>query len=147
MIHDRVKSSYAHEFSDTIDQAWDTILERQVDGYACFYFLNEVAEGVTYAHDYDVLRVRAIPADFDHGIPTEWHTLPDLLVHTSPGRGQALWKVTQDFPLKEFKPVCRRIIAKYGSDPAVCNLSRILRLPGTNHLKAEPKLVTFERLR
>ena len=147
MIDDKkTRALPAKEFTDTIDQAWPMITGLQAEGYACFYFLNEVgADAGQYARDADVTRVRAIPADFDQGLPRTWHTLPDLLVHTSPNKGQALWLGNLPTP-ENFKSACRRIIARYGSDPAVCNLSRILRLPGSLHLKGEPHLVTYERL-
>jgi AAA domain len=46
----------------------------------------------------------------------------------------------------DFREAQQRLIAHYSSDPLVCNRSRVLRLPGTLHLKdpANPQLVTFE---
>lgn len=147
LIHDKDRKREVFEFTDEVKHAWDYILARQAEGYGVFYFLNEVKVGTAgYATDKDVTRVRAIPADFDKGLPElyEWHTPPTLVVHTSPGKGQALWVET--VPLAEFKPLCRRLIARYDSDPAVQNLSRVLRLPGSLHLKGEPTLVTYVRL-
>lgn len=147
MIHDSERGRASHEFSGTLDECWPRILELQSQGYGCFYFMNwirDLPDG-TFATDADVQAVRVFAADFDHGIPEEWewHLHPDLLVYTSEGRGQALWRNETTLPPSEFKSVQRRLIAHYGSDPAVQNLSRILRLPGTLHLKREPRLVTF----
>ena len=143
MIHDKDKSRRAPEFTGRIDNVWLEIAAFQADGYGCFYFLNEVPLEVVYATDQDVTRVRALPADFDNGLPTVWHAKPNIIVHTSAGRGQALW-LTPGLPVEVFKPLCKRIIAYYpGADPAVCNLSRVLRLPGSLHLKREPTLVTY----
>jgi hypothetical protein len=146
LIHDKIRGQnlFVREFTDTIEKAWPLLLAVQSEGYAVFYVLNETRpKPMGYVTDADVTRVRAIPADFDNGIPTAWHSKPDIIVRTSAGKGQALWLTS--VPLKNFKPICRRIIAYYHSDPAVCNLSRILRLPGTLHLKGEPQLVTWER--
>jgi hypothetical protein len=152
---DKARALPPIEFEGAIDNEWGTTWDRihdaQAQGYAAYYFLNEVRPGPGSgsngaATDTDVVKVRAIPADFDKSIPTEWHSTPDILVHTSPGRGQALW--LGEHPLYQFKPICRRIIAYYpGADPQVCNLSRILRLPGSIHQKpGKPKsLVTCER--
>lgn len=151
MIHDTDRDAVPREFAANLFDAWPKIEGYQKRGYACFYFLNEVGEITPhrYARDTDVIKVRAIPADIDNGdFPLqlwEWHQTPDILVHTSPGKGQALWLV-KDFPLEDFKLTCLRIIAYYRSDKAVQNLSRVLRLPGTLHQKREPHLVTFEEL-
>jgi hypothetical protein len=147
LIDDKRKGIVAvEEFDGTVAQSWARFMAAQEEGAGIFYFLNEVLAGdFRFARDSDVTRVRAIPADFDNGFPEDWEWLtpPDLLVHTSAGRGQALWVCEP--PTGDFKALCRRVIEYYHSDPAVKNLSRILRLPGTLHLKGEPQLVTWER--
>jgi hypothetical protein len=128
---------------------WPEVLSFQKQGYGTFYFVSEMRAGIEgFATDADAIRARALAADFDDRVPDEWewHSLPSLIVHTSAGKGQALWLAPDGFRLGDFKPVSRRLIAYYGSDPAVQNLSRILRLPGTLHLKSEPQLVTFDAL-
>lgn len=144
LIHDKDRSQEAIEFVDTISHAWEFLLARQRDGYGVFYFLNQVGPCEGYATDKDVIQVRAIPADFDEGLPDVWHSVPDLIVHTSEGRGQALW-LSPWCSLEEFKPACKRVISLYNSDVAVQNLSRILRLPGTLHLKGEAIRVEFDK--
>src|SRR5665213_2021311 len=125
---DKKRKSMPHEFYGSIYELWLDIERHQADGYGIFYFLNETTvpdpTQTEYARDTDIVRVRAIPADFDEGLPEEWewHVVPDLLVHTSPGKGQALW-LTPGLPLNQFKEACRRIIAFYHCDPAVQNLS------------------------
>ena len=48
------------------------------------------------------------------------------------------------FPLDQFKPTQQAVAAKYGTDPSVCNLSRVMRLPGFKHNKDAPHAVQFK---
>src|SRR3546814_17654275 len=41
-------------------------------------------------------------------------------------------------PLGDFKRAQQSLAALYGGDPAVCDLPRIMRLPGYTHAKGEP---------
>ncbi len=140
------------EREGSIAELWSEIEQRQAERYGVFYVLNETRPrpGSGYegcASDADIAKVRAVAADFDDGLPTEeweYHAAPHLIVRTSAGRGQAIW-LTRDLPIEDFKPVCRRLINHYKSDPAIQNPSRVLRLPGSLHQKGEPQLVTFER--
>jgi hypothetical protein len=43
----------------------------------------------------------------------------------------------------EFKDAQHRLARHYGSDPAVCDLPRVMRLAGTWHQKGEPFMVTI----
>jgi hypothetical protein len=148
-IHDTRKHEpgLTTEHVGTLEALWPAVLRAQAEGFGIFYFLNVVGDigEDEFATDRDVTFVRAVAADFDHGLPEPWqyHSPPDLIVHTSAGKGQAIWCEVA-LPLEDFKPVSKRLIALYDSDKAVQNLSRVLRLPGTMHLKGEPQLVTFE---
>jgi hypothetical protein len=43
-------------------------------------------------------------------------------------------------PLDRFKPFQRELAHVFGGDPSVCNLSRVMRVPGFLHQKGEPFL-------
>ncbi len=88
--------------------------------------------------DADITRVRAVFADFDGTpMPDQLPIEPHGIVESSPGKYHVYWLV-DGLPLAQFKPVQQRIAAALGSDPAVCNLSRVMRLPGFVHHKGEP---------
>lgn len=136
----------ATEREGTVSELWPAAMRAQAEGYGVFYVINETERGLDgTAEDGDIVRVRAVAADFDNGLPWDYHAQPDLIVHTSAGKGQALW-LNRDKSIRpeDFKAVSKRLIAYYGSDRAVQNASRVLRLPGTLHLKGEPQLVTFD---
>jgi hypothetical protein len=88
----------------------------------------------------NVVQVRAVFADLD-GAPLdpvrEASLRPHIITETSPGRHQAFW-IVLDMPLEKFKDFQRAIAAKFSSDAAVCDLPRVVRVPGFFHRKAEP---------
>ena len=96
----------------------------------------------------NIVRVRAVLVDADEDLPGVISRLQGLLptsaiVRSSAGRAQFYWWVVDDFPVEQFEPVQRALIAKLGTDPNVHDLPRVMRLPGTLHLKSEPQLVTM----
>jgi hypothetical protein len=87
-----------------------------------------------------ISRVRAVFADTD-GAPIEPIVAalkPHMVIRTSDGKGHVYYLVDQNFPLAQFKAVQHAIAKKYRTDPAVCDLSRVMRLPGFNHCKGDP---------
>jgi putative DNA primase/helicase len=160
-IHDSDrKNNSTAEREGNFLQLWPDILEYQRRGYAVFYFLNEIklGPGNGYrgaANDDDVTRIRALATDHDNGLPEdwEWHVQPAIIVRTSrvivDGRdvqkGQALWPIT-NLSKVDFKGAQLRLAAYYNTDKSISNPSRVLRLPGTLHLKdpTNPQLVTFD---
>jgi hypothetical protein len=87
----------------------------------------------------NVTRVRALFVDLD-GAPLEPVTTfeepPDLVVETSPGRWHAYWQV-DDCELDEFSHLQQCLAAEFEGDRSVCDLPRVMRLPGFWHVKSE----------
>ncbi|CAN1529244.1 RepB-like DNA primase domain containing protein [Methylophilaceae bacterium] len=95
----------------------------------------------------NVIAVRALFADAD-GTPIgpilKKCPPPHILVESSPDKWHIYW-LTNDTKLEEFKSRQQAIANALGTDPAVNDLSRVLRLPGFFHQKNEPfmsRLVT-----
>lgn len=91
----------------------------------------------------NVRRVRALYVDIEDKDPRAWHLEPSLVVVTGKGR-HAYWVLADDLPLERFTTAQKRLIAFYGSDPAVHDLARVMRVPGSLHLKGEPCPVVIE---
>jgi hypothetical protein len=93
----------------------------------------------------DVVRVRAVFADLD-GSPIDpvWEYPPSMAVESSPGKFHAYWLTVDDpvngVPLEGFRTLQESIAVKFGSDPKVKDLPRVMRMPGFNHMKADPFL-------
>ncbi|QQP96523.1 AAA family ATPase [Lysobacter enzymogenes] len=87
-----------------------------------------------------IKRVRAIWADTD-GAPLapllNCGLEPHLVVQTSPNKYHVYWLV-DGLPLDQFADIQRAIAARFGTDPSVNDLPRVMRLPGFWHCKGEP---------
>lgn len=98
--------------------------------------------------DADITKIRAVFADTD-GAPLDpilTALKPHMVVETSPGRWHVYWLVSTDFPVRKFKRVQSAIAKKFGCDTAVCNTSRVMRLPGFDHCKQQPFPVRFTKI-
>jgi len=101
-----------------------------------FVVINETNGGRKAA---DVTRVRALFADWDvvgTGLPAiaSCGLKPHAIVESSLGKFHAYWLVN-DCSLDDFTPLQKAIAAKLGSDPAINNKDRVMRLPGFLHHK------------
>ena len=122
----------------TLLQQKHALQAASVNGAEVFFMVNETdGSGQTKQN---VTNVRALFADLDDTplgnikrIPIE----PHLVVETSPGKFHVYWLV-QDVPISAFSLLQRQLAAIIGSDPAVSDLPRIMRVPGTWHHKAKP---------
>lgn len=148
MIDDTKPARFpAREVQGSVEQVWNDIRQAQEYGAGVFYVVNEVRPDLplkSFAKDVDIRSIRAVFIDCDDGLPEpfEFTGTPTLVVNTSPGKGQAIWRVKGIKP-EDFKHLQRRLIAHYQSDPQCINISRVFRLPGTLHQKKDPHLVTF----
>jgi hypothetical protein len=93
----------------------------------------------------NVIRVRAQFIDCDK-TPPDVDLLrtapPHMLVNTSPGKWHVYWLVS-DCPINEFKQRQKALIQRFDSDPQVCDLPHVMRIPGFIHQKGQPFLSTL----
>jgi hypothetical protein len=89
----------------------------------------------------NVVKVRALFIDTDGAaFPVHLPLKPHAVVESSPGRYHLYWRVN-GISLGDFG-ICQQALAEhYGTDPAVKDLPRVMRLPGFYHHKAEPVMV------
>ena len=146
MLPEKEKGGPKGEASGTIAELWPSIVGAQARGLGVFWLPNLCAFGSEgFARDANATGFPALFCDFDHGLPTEWHRKPDIIVRTREGHGHAYWCIALGAAAEEWKEAQRRLIEYYsGADPAIKNPSRLMRLPGTLHQKGEANLVTFE---
>jgi hypothetical protein len=115
-----------------------TLAALNTRGAGVFVMVNEGdGEGRSKAN---VVRVRALFVDLD-GAPLEpvkaGPLAPHCIVETSPGRWHAYWRLA-DCPLQDFTPLQRALAARFNADSKVCDLARVMRVPGFDHCKREP---------
>jgi hypothetical protein len=125
----------------TLGRTWRTLEDLNRKGAGIFVTINE-----TNGHGRkksDMRRVRAVFVDLD-GAPLPGRADVPLFAHigvcSSPDRYHLYWLV-EDVPLEAFPKIQTALATRYAADPAVKDTSRVMRLPGFFHQKAEPHLV------
>ena len=115
-------------------------------GAGVFVTVNE-SDGAGHG-DKNVTAIRALFVDLD-GAPLDpvkkWSLKPHIIVESSPERWHAYWLV-DGFPLDRFRDAQQAIADRFGGDRSICNLSRVMRLPGFYHQKGEPVMVTVKSI-
>ncbi len=103
------------------------------------YFMVNWGDGVGRSAE-NVTDVRALFVDLD-GAPLEpvnnAPLEPHVIVESSPGKYQAYWFV-DGCPLARFRGLQIALARRFGSDPSVQDLARVMRIPGFFHYKQEP---------
>lgn len=135
---ERKDSRLARILHGTLDQHLPTLTQLQQQGAGVFVMVNE-GDGKGRSTT-NVLRVRAHVLDLD-GAPLEPAMKSDLpphiVVESSPQKWHAYWLI-EDCPLGEFKARQRALAARFKGDMAICDLPRVMRLPGFWHQKDTP---------
>jgi hypothetical protein len=130
------KNELAKIIHSNLDHALPQLDTLQAEGAGIFVTVNETDGNGRKAEN--IVRIRAIFADCDGVDPLYMTNLkPHVLIESSPGRYHLYWRVS-DCELDQFKRVQQAIAAKYGTDKTVCDLPRVMRLPGAWHQKGEP---------
>ena len=99
--------------------------------------------------DADVVRVRSYFVDLDHASPEPLFASPaltDILIESSPGKYHGYW-LAGNVPLDQFTARQHLLADRFGGDHAVCNLGRVMRLPGFIHQKGTPFLSHIVQIR
>ena len=121
----------------------DTLIRANDSGAGVFVTVNATDGRGRKASN--VQSIRAVFADFDGApLPASFPIRPHALIESSPARWHAYWFCS--LALSEFAGVQRSIAQTFGSDPVVCDLPRVMRVPGFIHQKAEPFQTRIEAL-
>jgi len=134
----------------TLAEHADTLATLNARGAGVFVMVNE-GDGKGRAAA-NVQRVRALFVDLDGAPlqPVQAAALPaHCVIETSPGRWHAYWCVS-DCTLEQFKPLQQALAARFDGDASICDLARVMRLPGFEHRKREPftsRVVTIDEHR
>jgi hypothetical protein len=136
--------SPAHTLHGTLQERTAELTDLNRRGAGIFVTPNVIAPGQRRLAK-NTTRVRAlfIDADNPEDIPEVERRIaqlglqPSIIVESSPGKFHYYWR-TDDFPLDGFKPAQQRLAKLLGTDPSVCDPSRVMRLPGFIHQKGQP---------
>lgn len=78
-------------------------------------------------------------------IPVGWPHASAIV--QSGGGGWHVWWFVDDIPRERFTAIQKAIARRFGGDAAVCDLARVMRLPGSIHFKKDPVSVLTKCLR
>jgi putative DNA primase/helicase len=142
-IKKRKNKQLARVLHGTLAENWDKLVQLNQQRAGIFITINETDGKGRKAENIE--RIRALFADLDGSPldPVKHSDLPPhLIIESSPGRWQTYWLAAiGGIKLAEFSALQKALAARYGGDPAVYDLPRVMRLPGFLHLKGEPHLV------
>lgn len=137
----RKNRGLARVFHGTLNQYVHDLTQLQELGAGIFVMINQ-GDGIIHPSNKtcrtksNVIRVRSLFADLDGSPlnPLLECSKPNIIVESSPGKWHCYY-LTDDCPLSEFKLRQQQIAQKFNSDPKVCDLPRVMRLPGFFHQK------------
>jgi hypothetical protein len=122
----------------TLDDCWNELTALNDRGAGIFVTVNATdGRGRTAKN---VVRVRALFVDLD-GAPldpiTQDQRTPHIIIESSPEKFHVYWLVDK-VGLGQFEGCQKALAKKFGGDPSVHDLPRVMRVPGFVHRKAEP---------
>lgn len=130
---------HTRHYDGTADGTVSALLDANNDGCAIYLTINRMSGH--RRHAIDATHVRCLFIDQDcPADPEDWRALldsdtpPHAIVQTSPGKFSAFWRV-DNVALDEFTPLQRAMVERFCSDPSVCDLPRLMRVPGLMHWK------------
>lgn len=131
----------------SLEKCWPELCRLNALGAGIYVTVNETdGDGRTAEN---IVRIRAVIEDQDtpYKAPVDYPIAPHIEVESSPGKYQRYWLV-DGLPPAEWPSIQRLMIARYGSDPAVKDICRVMRLPGSLHLKnrAQPHRVHITKI-
>lgn len=149
MIHDTNKGVPGIPMRGTLPNIWSSILHYQAQGYGAFVNINDM-DGVGL-HLENVRACRVAAVDLDNASAQQnferaqrWTPAPQFGVQTSPGKYHVYWNVPYYAGNDYYTQRQRKLRQFFDGDKTIIDPSRVLRLPGTLHLKnpSAPHLVT-----
>jgi hypothetical protein len=134
-------------FHASLDEVWPKIvgLNRPDQRYGVFVAVNEAKDGDRK----NIVRVRALYADADTpeqrknviATATAAGIKPSMIVKSSGDKFHGYWLLEIIPPPERARLLQRDFVERMGADRNAKDISRVMRLPGTLHLKGEPQLV------
>lgn len=129
----------------TLAQVSDQLVKLNQAGSAVWVQIN----AGTGRKDAEVNRIRAYFVDQDHGstelLFNSAHPA-DIIVESSPKKFHGYW-LASNAPLAQYADRMHALADKFDGDHSICNLGRVMRLPGFFHHKGEPFMSRIFKIR
>lgn len=128
----------SHVLHGSLDDHLEVLAALSGEGAGVFVTVNATDGKGRKAEN--ITSIRSLFVDLD-GSPLDpilaFKLKPHIVVESSPGRWHAYWLV-DGMPLAQFKHTQKAIASCFSGDSKVCDLPRVMRLPGFYHRKADP---------
>jgi len=144
---------YAEMVHGSLDEVWPRICALNTTARQIGVFVTINKTDFRGRRQENIVGSRALFVDADNAeqvrrceeVIGDTGATPTMVVRTSADRGHFYW-CCNDLGRNDFEAWQVALIEKFGTDSAVKDLSRVMRLPGTLHLKHanHPQLVTLE---
>lgn len=147
MIHDVRKDIPAISLRGTLPDLWNTIVQYNNAGYGAFVCISDMDGAGRETVNVRACRVAVIDLDNlsaqqNFMRAASWNPAPQFGVQSSPERYHVYWQVPYYTGNDFFTMRQRKLRQLFDGDKRIVDAARVLRLPGTYHLKAAPFLVT-----
>lgn len=140
-IPDKEKSRKVVKLRGTLQGRARQLRALNEEDFGIFVSVNETdGRGVSKEN---VVRIRSCWVDLDgvESLPP-LDLEPDMIVRTK--NGYHLYFMPVDSPdIPRAEEINRKLAVKLGGDGNACDAARVLRIPGFNHCKGEPCMVTL----
>lgn len=122
-------------------QNFERIFQYNEAGAGVFMMVNE-GDGKGRKGE-NVTSIRAFFLDLDKNGDTCLQKISDLpkevrphiIIQSSPGKYHVYWRIKEGFPLERFSEIQGALADKFGGDPTVKDLARVMRIPAFYHHK------------
>jgi len=147
MFHDKNKHEGVVDLKNHFEEV--TIAQKNEQGYGVFFSVNQFPNSSRRAEFCGGINAWAIDID-DKDIPVHIQKLriekspitPTFTVRSK--NGYHLYWLAKDAKIGNYGKVVERLITWFDGDKQAKDISRVLRLPGTMHMKSEPFKVFVE---
>lgn len=126
--------AYPEEWYSSFNDSLDYINYKQDAGCGVYVCINETdGQG---REESNIVGLRCFMVDFDGVNEPAWVLTPHIINMRDETHGHAFWLIDAgDVTLDEWSVMQRRLALFYGTDTQVVDPCRVIRLPGSKHLK------------
>jgi len=150
MIHDKRKDLPAHTLRGTLADTYEQLQAYNTQEYGIFCAINQLdGQGRELSN---VEHIRAHVVDLDVPMTAEASFVQaaaegfSFAVQSSPGKHHLYWKV-EPYVGNDFYTLIQRKLAQwYNGDTSIIDATRVMRVPGFLHQKADPQLVKYQNM-
>lgn len=124
-------------FRGRLSQLLPTLKIKNEAGWGIYFVANQTdGEGRKRAN---MTAARIVALDLDGSpLPKKWKLPPHIVIETSPERYQCFWAIEETADFVKHREIMKRIALQYGGDISVSDITRVFRVPGFLHQKADP---------